>query len=248
MTHAMMTNVNLRLMLAGAMLLATLGCATRQPVAPARVLTTEALYSLRVEADEPRRMYVEADLPISEEIMLVRGATPPGDLMIGDYHPEGPGKQWSGYVEELVVTTPEGAPLPATRVGRNAWNLPENPPRRIRLSYQVRIEHDQHDWFPSDAEGTYNPRGLGLLSELCGSDHLPRGCRGGIPVRASRGLEGHDVHAIQCVGPEHLHHAGPFPHDRGGEHAGNARVGAPRGGASHVWTSALRPTSRTRWT
>ena len=138
------------------LLFATPGCSTRQPVEPARPLNSdEARYILRVKATDLRRVYVEADVPVSEGAILISGFPSQGALMIGEYKSWGQEEQWRDYVDALVVTAPDGRVLSTTRIGENSWDILDDLPGRVHLSYQIRLDHDQINWSPSDAEGTF---------------------------------------------------------------------------------------------
>lgn len=104
----------------------------------------EAVYRLAIDADAPRLLHVEAELPCGDHA-----------FSIGESHTQPSDKRWSDYVERLQITTLDGAVVAWKQTGANRWVVDSLAPARLRLRYDVRLEHDGVEWPPSTAESTF---------------------------------------------------------------------------------------------
>ncbi len=118
-----------------------------------------AHYSVRFDALDTRIAHVQA------EMTLQRGTI----KMLAWGHPWLP-EGWATFVENLVVTDLEGNPLnisPITEDGWGSWTVDAEDGTRLSLSYDVRFNHDQYDWFAAggqDSRPSYSNGGLYLVS------------------------------------------------------------------------------------
>lgn len=104
--------------------------------APQRAGADErASYRVRIDAAEPLRAHVAADIPVREGglSMLGWGA---------EQHPRG----WASFVEELRVRDAEGHDLPIAPGEGATWKVQAPGAGRLRLSYAVNFEFATSPW------------------------------------------------------------------------------------------------------
>ncbi len=93
-----------------------------------------AQYDITITGDPQQPTVVRASLvPDSETLYMLPGAN------------QLPAR-WATFVSDVEVHDAEGQPVPVV-VGDDAtWHLPRIPEGRITLSYQVSLDHEQHEW------------------------------------------------------------------------------------------------------
>jgi hypothetical protein len=126
-----------------ALLAAALGCALG--LAPsARAWDQQPNhYKVRIDADA-RRAHVEADVWVEgKELAMFNTSAIPG-LKEGQ----------AAFIERLDVRAMDGQPIAVTDKGEGEYTLQGD--RRVRLRYDVRLEHDKYDWPAGQEEVLYH--------------------------------------------------------------------------------------------
>jgi predicted metalloprotease with PDZ domain len=95
----------------------------------------QATYHVRIDAAEPLRAHVSAELPVREGriFMLGWGA---------EHHPRG----WASFVEGLRASDTDGRDLPLVTGEGAQWHVSNPQARRLRLSYVVNLEFAKAPW------------------------------------------------------------------------------------------------------
>jgi predicted metalloprotease with PDZ domain len=106
--------------------------------------TASASYTLRYAADDVRRIQVTADLTLRDSLLFM---VPFG----GEHLPDG----WRTFIRNERAVDTGGREVPLRRIEGRRWVVPGPMGRRIRLSYDVAVEHDRNSWVPDAREGGY---------------------------------------------------------------------------------------------
>jgi len=118
-----------------------------------------ATYAVQFEAIETRLAHVQAEMSLSQGTIK----------MLAWGHPWLP-QGWATFVENLHVTDGQGNELATTPVaedGWGSWTVDAEDGTRVTLTYDVRFNHDQYDWFDAggqDSRPSYSHGGLYLVS------------------------------------------------------------------------------------
>ncbi|MCP3914189.1 MAG: hypothetical protein GY711_01395 [bacterium] len=100
-------------------------------------------YRVTFSDAQRRTVRVEADLAVDGRTLLVSpiGAN---DFEAG----------WAHWIKDLAVTDPDGKPVRVDHRGRGKYRLRDRA-RRVHLSYEVRLDHEDHEWPFGLDEATY---------------------------------------------------------------------------------------------
>ncbi len=97
-------------------------------------LENSANYKITIPQDNHQIAIVEASLrPTNEQFYMFPGAN------------QLP-KRWSTFVSDFTVTDENDQPLSITAMEDGSWQLSAIPHGRVRFSYQVNLEHENHSW------------------------------------------------------------------------------------------------------
>ena len=153
---------------------------SRQGASPG---AANASYTLRFFADDVRRIAVTAELTPQDSLLYM---VPYG----ADHLPDG----WRTFVENERAVDGDGREVSLTRIDGRRWLVSGAAGTRMRLSYEIAVEHDRNDWKPDAREGGYAlpsrtfivGRGLFILPSLELSQtqvavELPTGWRVSVP-------------------------------------------------------------------
>lgn len=97
-------------------------------------LENSAIYKITIPKGNHQIAIVEASLrPTSEQFYMFPGAN------------QLP-KRWSTFVSDFTVTDENDQPVFVTAMEDGSWQLSAIPQGRVRFSYQVNLEHENHSW------------------------------------------------------------------------------------------------------
>ena len=113
------------------LLLATL-FSTIVNAAPAAAPRPE--FTVRIAADDPRRVYVESRFTMAKP-----------DISLADWGAEQFPEGWGKFVHGLKAFDADGREI-VLEGGPQAWKLKAASGSAVRLNYEVRLDHDQHAW------------------------------------------------------------------------------------------------------
>ncbi len=103
-----------------------------------------AQYSVTLDPQNLRLVRLEADLPIHDDMLQMhpRGATHLAD-------------GWATFVRNLRAISDTGAAISLQPLGKGRWQVPAPLPKRLKLTYEIAIEHDQGQWPFGHDEAAY---------------------------------------------------------------------------------------------
>jgi predicted metalloprotease with PDZ domain len=120
---------------------------------------THAEYRVRFSADNPRSAQVSARLTLNQgTIKMLPWGHP--------WLPDG----WATFVHGMTVSDAAGNSIGFEKVeedGWGSWRVDAEDGEQLQLNYEVRFDHDQHDWNPvggQDARPAYSNGALFLIS------------------------------------------------------------------------------------
>ena len=122
------------------MLLTALLFGLTQAGAPSAPTRYEITYSART----PRLVHVVADFTATDSILQMYGHG-------GEHLPDG----WRTFVRNERLETRAGKALRLERLPERKWKVIAAPGERLRLTYDVAIEHDRGRWIPDAREAAY---------------------------------------------------------------------------------------------
>jgi predicted metalloprotease with PDZ domain len=94
-----------------------------------------AIYRVRIDAAEPLRAHVSAELPVREGRIWMLGWG-------AEQHPRG----WASFVEDLRASDADGRDVPLTTGEGAQWHVSNTQAQRLSLSYVVNLEFAKAPW------------------------------------------------------------------------------------------------------
>lgn len=92
-------------------------------------------YTISIDKDRPRTLKIHALIPVVD-----------GRLSMQSYGADQFPKRWAEFVGNIKAIDELGTLLQVNELPDAAWEVSARNGQRIRLSYEARVDHDQHKW------------------------------------------------------------------------------------------------------
>src|SRR5262249_42710764 len=101
-------------------------------------------FVVRIAAEDKRLVRVEAEFALDGDTVIM---CPEGANQL----PE----KWATFVRSLAGADKNGKPVALSYAGGATWKVAAPAPKRVRLSYEVLIHHDERHWPFGNKEAAY---------------------------------------------------------------------------------------------